>query len=98
MRTRLALVCLALAATGCSNALDALAPRYFYGNLVRVEDEELCLSDARHDEPERQRCFERGAAEIPEDVAEGDVVRLRYELDDGGETETAVELRRVDVR
>jgi hypothetical protein len=99
MRTRLALACLlALGATACSGALDAVAPRYFYGNLVRVDDEEICLSDPRDDEPDRQRCFGRGEVTIPDDVREGDVVSLRYELGEGGEEETAVDLRLVDTR
>jgi hypothetical protein len=88
MRTR-SLICLfALALTACTETLEAVAPRVFYGRLVSADDAELCLADPREEDPERERCFVRGEVELPEDVEEGDIVNLRYELE--GERERAL--------
>lgn len=82
MRTRMLICLLALVAGACTDTLEAVAPRAFYGRLVSAGETELCLADPRDEEPERERCFTRGDVELPEDVQEGDIVNLRYELED----------------
>ncbi len=90
MRSRVALLVLGLGLTACMNTLEAIAPRAFYGRLVRADDTELCLADPRDEDPDRQRCFAFGDASLPDDVEEGDILNVRYELGDEGEEETAV--------
>jgi hypothetical protein len=98
MRNRLAtLATLALLTTGCGSTLEALAPRYFYGNVVGAEDRELCLADARSEEPEATRCFVLGEVEVPDEVGDGDLVVVRYEIGED-EEDTAVGVRLVEDR
>lgn len=98
MRHRFAICLLALAATACMDALEAVAPRAFYGRLVRVDDSELCLADPRDEDPERERCFLLGDAELPSGTEEGDILAVRYELGEDGEEETAVRISPVSTR
>jgi hypothetical protein len=98
MRTRLAATAaLALLATGCAGTLEALAPRYFYGNVVGAESEELCLADARSEEPDATRCFVLGEVQVPSEIGDGDLVVVRYEIGEG-EEDTAVGVRLVEDR
>jgi hypothetical protein len=98
MRTRLVgLAVLALLATGCAGALEGLAPRYFYGNVVEIGGEELCLADVRDDEPDRTRCFALSAVVVPDEVREGDLVVVRYRPE-GEERDVALDLRLVEDR
>lgn len=98
MRTRFALCLLALGLTACTSTLEAVAPRAFYGRLVSAGDAELCLADPRDDDPERQRCFARGDADLPAGTEEGDILAVRYELSDSGDEETATSIAAVPYR
>jgi hypothetical protein len=95
MRSRLALCLFAVALTACTSTLEAIAPRAFYGRLVRVDDAHLCLADPRTEDLAAQRCFERGQAELPADAVEGEILAVRYDLGEDGETETLTRVQRV---
>jgi hypothetical protein len=90
MRSRIVTCLLALGLTACTSALEAIAPRAFYGRLVSADDSRLCLADPRQEDPDAQRCFARGYTTLPDGVEEGDILNVRYELGDEGEEETAL--------
>lgn len=91
MRIRI-LICLsAVALTACTDTLEMVAPRVFYGRLVSADATELCVADPRDEDPDQQRCF-LNDAELPEDVDEGDILNVRYELE--GEQQRAVSVVR----
>ncbi len=93
MRTRLLVTAtVALLSAGCADVTEAVAPRYFYGNLVEEPGEELCLADPRDDEPDRTRCFVLDGVEVPEAAGVGDLLAVRYRLV-GEEQEAAVAVR-----
>lgn len=98
MRTRLLTTAtVALLAGGCASTIEAVSPRYFYGNLAGAPGDEVCLSDVRDDEPDRTRCFAVDDTEVPAGADPGDLLAVRYRLD-GGERETAVDIRVVEDR
>jgi len=98
MRTRLlALAAATLLTTGCASAMEAVVPRYFYGNLAEAPGEELCLADPRDDEPERTRCFALGDAAAPADARPGDLLAVRYRLAED-ERQEVIEVRVVERR
>jgi len=98
MRTRLlATATVALLSAGCAGVTEAVAPRYFYGNLAEEPGEELCLSDPRDDEPDRTRCFVLEGVEVPAAAGVGDLLAVRYRLA-GEEREAAVHVRVVEDR
>jgi hypothetical protein len=78
---RLALVALALALPACANVVDALAPKTFYGFASSVQGQNvLCLTDARDDDRDRERCFQvsPGAAQGLQ-LQRGDLLKVTYD-------------------
>lgn len=85
---------------GCADALDVLAPKVFYGFASSATAGQLCVSDGRDDEPDRERCFTfvqdetRFEPEQPQEwLQSGTLLKIVYEERDGDEqVATLVEL------
>lgn len=96
-----ALLSAALLAAGCGDTISSMTQHWFYGFVTSVEDGELCLSDARTEDKRAERCFEAGEADLSE-VAETDLVKVRYEREEGsghgGGTAVAVQMVRPGVQ
>lgn len=78
-----ALLSAALLAAGCGDTISSMTQHWFYGYVTSAEGGELCLSDARTEDDEAERCFHAGDADIA-GVAQSDLVKVRYEREDGG--------------
>lgn len=97
LRTAAPLAAAALLASACGDAIPSMTQQWFYGFVTSVSAQELCLSDARTEDKEAERCFEVGEADLT-DVAEQDLVKVQYERPEdgghGGGTAVAVQMVR----
>ncbi|HWH33600.1 MAG TPA: hypothetical protein VNU01_13095 [Egibacteraceae bacterium] len=84
LRTTALLAAAALSLTACGDAVSSMTEHWFYGYVVSVDAAELCLDDARTEDLQAQRCFDATEAGGVEELAEGDLVKVRYEREDGG--------------
>lgn len=92
----------AVLTAGCAETVEQLSPRYFFGPVTAMPQDQVCLGDPRDDEPERERCFLLEGRPLPEGTERGTVLKIRYE--DVGEdapsadvTDVAVEIAVVHV-
>lgn len=83
LRSIATLAAAALLAAGCGDQLASTTQHFFYGYVVSVDEHALCLSDARTEDLEAERCFEIGEADVS-GVAQRDLVKVRYERGDEG--------------
>lgn len=84
LRTTALLAAAALSVTACGDAVSSMTQHWFYGYVVSVDAEELCLDDARTEDLEAERCFDLSEAAGAEDLSEGDLVKVQYEREDAG--------------
>ena len=94
LRTTALLAAAALSLTACGDAVSSMTQHWFYGYVVSVDGQELCLDDARTEDLEAERCFDASEATGMEDVAERDLVKVRYEREDGGGRAVEVQMVR----
>lgn len=69
----------AVLSAGCAETVEQLSPRYFFGPVTDLSQDEVCLGDPRDEEPERERCFVLEGVPLPEGTELGTVLKIRYE-------------------
>lgn len=97
-RTTALLAAAVLFAAGCGDAISSMTEHWFYGYVTAVGAGELCLSDARTEDRDAERCFRLADPQLASDVGDGDLVKVRYERgeqqDHGGGAAVSVRMVR----